>query len=110
MFSAGRQVRYFTVDTVAPGVPSLTYPASGQSIRGTPRYTWLAATGAAYYQYVYAASPDFSDIIYTSGNLTVPYLIPPVQAPGTYSWHVRARDAAGNWGEWSLTRQVTIIP
>jgi hypothetical protein len=103
-------VRYFTVDTVAPGIPTLTYPVTGQTIRGTPRYTWLTATGAGYYQYVYAVSPDFSDIIYTSGDLAVPYLIPPAQAPGTYNWHVRARDSAGNWGGWSLTRQVIIIP
>ena len=103
-------IRYFTVDTVAPGIPTLSYPATGQTIRGTPRYTWLAVTGAVYYQYVYAVSPDFSDIVFTSGDLAVPYLIPPAQTPGTYNWHVRARDIAGNWGGWSSTRQVTIIP
>jgi hypothetical protein len=103
--------RSFTVDTVAPGVPAIVYPAAGTSIRGTPRfYMWSVVAGAVYYQYAYAISSDFSDVIYTSGDLTLPYLIPPVQTPGTYNWHVRARDGAGNWGGWSSTGQVTIIP
>ena len=102
--------RYFVVDTVSPAIPVLVAPAAGASIRVTPRYTWLAAAGARYYQFAYSATSDFSDIIFTSGELTTLYLTPPAQVPGTYYWHVRAKDIAGNWGDWSTARQVTIIP
>ena len=102
--------RYFTVDTVAPGLSTLSAPATGASVRGTPKYSWLAASGAKYYQFAYAGTSDFSDVIYTSGELTTLYLTPPHQELGTYYWHVRAKDVAGNWGGWSAYRQITIKP
>jgi photosystem II stability/assembly factor-like uncharacterized protein len=110
--------RSLTVDTTAPAVPKLYSPADSVTARGTPKYTWLAATGAKVYQYSYGATGDCNDTgyspIYTSGELTTLYTTPPLQAINdattpNYYWCVRAKDAAGNWSAWSASRKITII-
>ena len=102
--------RSFIVDTLAPLAPKLSAPAEAAILRGTPKYSWLAAAGAKYYQFQYAPSSDFSDVQYTSPELTVLYHTPPVQEPGIFYWRVKAKDLAGNWGSWSVVRSITIKP
>ena len=86
-------------------------------MRGTPRYTWLAPGGAVAYLFEYNdssvvdADGAFIDPLHlTAEELTTNTYTPPPQALGTYYWHVKARDAAGNWGTWSAPREVTILP
>ncbi|MBK9602334.1 MAG: hypothetical protein IPO36_10905 [Anaerolineales bacterium] len=102
--------RSFTVDTNGPSAPTLSAPANAATVTGTPAFSWAATTTAVKYQFEYDNDADFSSPLYTSGELTTTSHTPPVMALGAYSWHVRAKDAAGNWGPWSLTRTITIQP
>jgi len=102
------EVRRFKVDTVPPAAPILIKPLDGISVIGTPKYKWEAVLTAQYYQFAYAISSDFSDVVYTSPKISTVYFVPPTQKPGEYYWHVRAKDAAGNWGEWSAAWKIII--
>ncbi|MCE5207443.1 MAG: hypothetical protein LLG42_03940, partial [Chloroflexi bacterium] len=101
-------VRSFRVDTVPPSAPALLSPAVSATVRGTPAYTWSIPAGAKAYQFEYASDTEFASAIHTSAVLTSAKYIPPTQDLGTYYWHVKARDAAGNWSNWSAARSVTI--
>ncbi len=103
--------RSFTIDTTGPVAPVLSTPANAASIIGTPAFTWLASTSAVKYQFEYDNDSDFSSPTFTSAELTTLNHTPPAMAINTlFSWHVRAKDAAGNWGAWSTARTITILP
>ena len=129
--------RSFTVDTVAPlAPPVLVSPAAAvppavTSVIGTPTFSWKAvlnATSAFRYQFQYDIASDFAnaeaDLLnlhvtdplhatyYTSAELTALTFThkPTTMSLGTYYWHVRVRDAAGNWTAWSAPRQVSVTP
>ena len=102
--------RSIVIDTTPPNTPSLVIPLDGATVNGLPFYYWFSDITAKYHQFEFATDPGFTNIEYRTGELTVPYHILPGQKPGMYYWHTRARDAAGNWSDWSESRQVTIAP
>ncbi|HND93506.1 MAG TPA: S8 family serine peptidase, partial [Anaerolineales bacterium] len=103
--------RSFTVDTTPPAAPNLSAPADAASNIGTPAFSWAAPTTATKYQFEYDNNSDFSSPTYTSAELTTTSHTPsPAMALGLHYWHVRARDAAGNWSSWSASRSITINP
>ena len=102
--------RSFTIDTTPPPAPALNLPANGATVRGTPSYSWLIPTGANAYQFEYDDTAEFVDPTFTSPVLAAAAYLPPIQPVGTYFWHVKARDMAGNWSDWSTTRTITILP
>ena len=99
-------VRRFTVDTTGPSAPALTSPADNASIH-IPTFRWTTVPTAVSYQFQLDNDADFSSPRYTS-IIRVNYLKPPSVTNGIYHWRVRARDAVGNWGAWSLPRTVTV--
>jgi large repetitive protein len=103
--------RIFTVDTIAPLAPVLVSPADGIDFIGTPLFKWRASAGAKYYQFAHSLSDDPSAATYTSSELTILSHKPPtLDVMTTYFWFVRAKDLAGNWGDWSDARTVTVVP
>jgi hypothetical protein len=104
------EVRSFSIDLTPPAAPVLSKPANAASVIGTPAFAWLASTTAVKYQFQYDNNANFSSPTYTSAELTTLTITPPTIAPGAYSWHVRAKDPAGNWSAWSAARTVTIQP
>jgi predicted phage tail protein len=99
------------LDITPPAAPVLSTPADNASVIGTPSFTWLTAPTASKYQFEYATDAVFTNIIYTSAELTTLNHVPPTISLGTYYWHVRAKDAAGNWSnDWSTYRKISITP
>jgi len=101
--------RLFTIDTTAPAAPVLSTPLAGSQIRGTPKFGWKSSATANAYQFQYDQSMDFSSPDYTTTLQGISF-IPPTMSVGDYYWHVRARDAAGNWSPWSLPWSIAILP
>ncbi len=102
-------VRSFTIDITPPVAPALNAPANAASVIGTPAFSWKSVATASRYQFEYDNDTDFSSPVYTSAELTALTIKPLTVEPGVYSWHVRARDAAGTWSGWSLARTVIIL-
>ncbi|MDP6958142.1 MAG: Ig-like domain-containing protein, partial [Planctomycetota bacterium] len=94
----------WTVDTVAPSVPSLSSPAHGSYTNDTtPTFSWGAISDANLYQIQIDNNSDFSSPVaypYTSSTSYPPAAL----SANTYYWRVRARDAAGNWSAFSSSR------
>ena len=99
----------FTIDTTPPGVPILVSPVNGtHSDNRRPTFNWNYVTDALAYQFIVLDSlnaPVIDTITMLSYyNVTIPLPV------NYYSWKVRARDAAGNWGDFSSTWILYIGP
>ena len=102
----------FAIDLEKPGVPENLSPPDGTVTNDTsPRLSWSApgdpgGSGIKNYRYQVDDSPDFSSPIkdgYTSNTYYTPNL-----SEGTYWWRIRARDNAGNNGDWTVARRIII--
>lgn len=97
----------FTVDITGPTTPTLRSPTDNAFSKRTPTFKWLRAPTAVLYEFQYDNNPDFSSLKYvvtTRNN----FRRPPAMGIGTYYWHVRAKDTAGNWSNWSVPFIITI--
>lgn len=109
-YSEWSTIRTFTIDTTAPVIPVLISPTEGEVVRGTPSYSWLVTEDVNASVFEYDNNADFSSPVFTSEVLSATSITPPIQDVGNYYWHVKARDAAGNWSNWSDSRTITIKP
>ncbi len=102
----------FTFDTLPPAAPTLTSPAAEAIVRSTPMFSWGVPATATAYEFEYGTTTDGTIAtfvsVYNSGTLSLYYHTPPTMSLGGYYWHVRARDAAGNWGDWSALRKINV--
>jgi len=91
----------FQIDTFAPGAPSLLLPASGTLTNdNTTTYSWNSVSTATIYRIQIDDSSDFDSPAISTTTSNTQYTSPAL-SDNTYYWHVRARDAAGNWGSYS---------
>jgi alpha-tubulin suppressor-like RCC1 family protein len=96
-------VRSYQVDAHAPSTPILSSPSSGSTLTSSPvSLQWNPAydadSGVAGYE-LCVSGTTYS----TSGtSMSLPL------SNGTYSWKVRATDAAGNAGSWSEEWSFTV--
>ncbi len=102
----------FKIDIDKPGVPGNPTPPDGTITNDTtPTLSWDApsdsgGSGLKNYRYQVDDDPDFSSPLkngYTTNTHYTPSL-----SDGTYYWRVRARDNAGNNGDWTAGRQIVI--
>jgi hypothetical protein len=115
--SAWGAARSFTLDTVAPGTPSLSGPADGADLPAAPA---LSATFAdtdagdsGTLDFQICADSACSSVVLSgtstsgiAGGSTGSWS-PSGLAGGTYYWRASAVDAAGNQSSWSTTRSFT---
>ncbi len=85
------------VDTAVPDAPVLSTPTNNSSTNdATPEFVWQAATGGANYEVRLAGT-----IVATTSSLS--YAHATTLSDATYTWEVRARDSALNYGAYSTT-------
>ena len=95
---------FYIDDTTAPTITSLTsstHPDSSTLYASAfPSFAWEASadeSGAAMYSKDFDQSPGTTPAAVADGYLTT-WTSPLARADGTWYFHVRAADAAGNWG------------
>lgn len=93
-------------DYIPPAVPALLLPADGSTlINPSPQLVWQLIADAVQYNIVVSMAKTevvntyLSETSYVASNLN----------PGDYYWQVRARDAAGNWSDYSPSRTFSIV-
>ena len=106
--SAGNWSRWsdiwsFTVDTQGPQAPTLLKPDNESTIPdSTPEFRWDKVEGADKYELEVDNSSSFTGPeIHKTSLEDSSYTASEILPDGTYYWHVRAKDSAGNWSRWS---------
>ena len=116
-FGANSTVFSFTVDTANPPAPTLVSPSDGAFTSDTtPFFDWNPVTdpaGINRYTLQVGDEVDFSGTninqqITTGSPVDSQADLTTVLAPGTYYWHVRARDGFNQQGDFSVTRSFTV--
>lgn len=92
----------FTIDKTPPTPPIPASPANNSSSPKRPWLQWNASIDAVQFQVevdnnATFLSPEFKT---TSNKL---YVRAEGLLKGVYFWRIKAKDSAGNWGEWSTT-------
>jgi len=100
----------FTVDTQAPTQPRLSEPQNGielSTLDATFRWT-EPEQGATYDIQIDNENSFATPYVHENTGLVDNSYAYTFERNGTYYWHVRAKDVAGNAGEWSNTFALTI--
>jgi len=103
--------RLVTIDISAPLPPELNLPKNETATNILkPTFSWLEVSDAAFYQIQIDNSRDLGSPVDTSGFSTATSYTTSInlRPDGTYYWHVRSKDAAGNVSLWSETRSFDI--
>ena len=98
-----------TYDTIAPLAPTLISPANGTITNdNTPTFVWNSVTD----QSGVTCTLEIVGRLTKTGLTSTSYTLTGAEALpyGTYSWHVRAVDGAGNIGGWSSSWTLRIDP
>ncbi len=105
----------FVIDTTAPTVPTNGLPNNSIIPTNNFDFTWNASTDASALTYEFQSSmnPTQSGGVLTTGlwksDILPTAMIHSSGAPdGTWYWQVRAKDAAGNYSNWSNIWNVTL--
>jgi len=93
----------FAVDTTAPGTPAITSPTHAENAStslNTPSFTWSAAaeTGSGLAGYSYALNQAEAYTLDAVTETVLTNYTGPLTADGTYWFHLRGVDDAGNAG------------
>ena len=107
-YGAYAPARTLTVDTQDPNTPDLISPEDDTLTNNTrPTFSWEAASdnGPAG---VVGYNIQIGTTVYTVIAPTTAYIPPSSLANGSHTWAVRAYDAAGNYGEYSAARTLTV--
>ena len=108
-------MRTFTIDITPPAVPTPLSPVNGGSVTNPQlSLSWSKVSDAVSYDVLFTTGvqTDPNNNPYPPpthlGNVTS-YKLPVTISEGTYSWAVRAYDAAGNVSKWSVVQTFTVL-
>lgn len=101
------QTYFFTLDATPPAAPVLRRPKHGSATPTRPNLEWSSVSGGSRYQVEVDNNADFSSPEFTA-TTTRPFVQTKTLIGRTFYWRVRARDAAGNWGNWSAVFSFTV--
>lgn len=97
--------RNFVVDTAVPDAPTLSQPlAAGMVSTARPTFRWVAAPTANRYHIQVAPNAAFTGLLIDTDVTSLSYLSTITLPQGSYYWHVKSRDAIGNWGSYGTTQ------
>ncbi|HEX7651141.1 MAG TPA: Ig-like domain-containing protein, partial [Candidatus Paceibacterota bacterium] len=105
------------IDHTAPTTPENGQPNEAVLATNNFTFTWDASTdasGPVTYDYQATQDPAETDGVLTNGlwtppaPLTVPSIASSGAGDGAWYWQVRAKDAAGNYSDWSPIWNVTL--
>jgi uncharacterized membrane protein len=99
-----------TIDTQPPAKPTLLSPENN-AVRNTlsTTFTWTRPEPDVTYHIQIDDEPSLSPPFVHENQAVGENLYSlELSSEGTYHWRVRARDAAGNWGEWSDNFKFTV--
>ena len=101
----------YSTFTTAPEAPILSYPTNtATSIGVNPTFTWNTVSGAATYDIQVSTISTFATIAaQDSGIITPSKLINGLAGNKAYFWKIRARNAGGGIGGFSLVSSFTTI-
>ncbi|MFL5763634.1 MAG: hypothetical protein ACJ77K_06800 [Bacteroidia bacterium] len=102
-------LRTISIDNTAPGVPVLTAPLANDTASNPVALSWTSdVSSVADSVYIYA---DTNLTVLTIAELVTTQSYSFTGAVGAdYFWRVRSKDAAGNWGPFSLRRKFIVGP
>ncbi|MBD3353142.1 MAG: hypothetical protein GF364_16795 [Candidatus Lokiarchaeota archaeon] len=97
------------VDITPPAKVSLSSPSDGATLTqdNTPTFEWGSVADAVEYQIQVDDANTFSSPAIDSTTSNTYYTSSPL-GDDEYYWHVRAKDDADNWGDWSNIWSFTI--
>ena len=100
------------IDTLRLAPPTLRQPKDrGTTADTTPRFTWTSVRGAANYWLQVSNDEDFNDwnLMVNDQTLTKSsFTVPTALSYDVYYWRAAAKDANGNWSDWSSIYAFTL--
>ena len=97
----------FIIDTTPPAAPSLISPVNNARVNTKLKFNWEKVNAATRYQIEIDNNANFSSPEWNSQRPDSVYQVFTTRS-GVYFWHVRARDKAGNWSNWSAPNVINI--
>jgi subtilisin-like proprotein convertase family protein len=109
-FGPFSSVRTLTIDVTSPEAPALNTPLNNALLSvPRPSLSWRPSVGATRYHLQVDNNSDFSSPEISQHPITSTSFTPAFPLmQGVYYWRVRAYDAAGNVGPYSLARTVNL--
>ena len=90
-----------TIDSTPPPQPSLISPSDKSNSQNSPMLQWNTTDGALQYQIEMDNNADFNSPEFNATTSKVSIRAKTPARSTIYFWHVRAKDKAGNWSNWS---------
>lgn len=106
---SGYSTRDVTIDQTSPSVPVILLPAQGDTVSNPVLLTWNSDVGVVGDSIYVYADTNLTILTNDDYSTTESYLFNG-SAGQDYFWRVRSRDAAGNWGAYTVRKKFVVAP